>query len=193
MVKVQFGNVERMEWYEAIGQVCDRHMEILKQQRQRKFVFGIVLDCRQMEIIKTIRHTTPSFLHYRTGLLPLFTNAGTQAGEGYTLLVRLLKSSPASLGFTPFSFPNLPYLFANDKQTVEIDKVSMLKEGYGKYSSIFIGHDKNTDVVYIIKYGGNLDLLHHEQEMLNKLSHSYIIKLCGSGNLESSYAILLHL
>ncbi|CAG8575122.1 2914_t:CDS:2 [Funneliformis caledonium] len=60
---------------------------------------------------------------------------------------------------------------------MKIDKVSMLKERYGKYSSIFIEHDKNTDVDYIIKYGKNLDLLHHKQEMLNKLSYSYIIKL----------------
>ncbi|CAG8575105.1 2913_t:CDS:2 [Funneliformis caledonium] len=70
---------------EAIGQVCDRHMEILKQQRLRKFIFDIVLDCRQMKIIKTIHHTTPSFLYYQTGLLSLFTNAGTQAEKGYAL------------------------------------------------------------------------------------------------------------
>ncbi|CAG8584507.1 8280_t:CDS:2, partial [Paraglomus occultum] len=130
---------------DAVGQICDRHMEILKQQRLRKVVFGIVLDCRFVEIIKTVRSSAPAFLHYRTGLFSLFAPDGTSNERGYALLIRLLRSSSVHLGFTPFVFPNPPYLFTKDGRDLKINKAIMLKEGYGNYPSICLGFEQRVE------------------------------------------------
>ncbi|CAG8579258.1 9739_t:CDS:2 [Ambispora leptoticha] len=73
---------------DAVCQVCDRYMGILKQQRQFKVA-------------------------HRPFTLQNWTLApnGTPGEKGYSLLVRLLKSPSACLGFIPCLIPNSPYLF----------------------------------------------------------------------------------
>ncbi|CAG8715916.1 5858_t:CDS:2, partial [Ambispora leptoticha] len=128
------GNIQNTTSHkDAMSQVCDRHMEILKQQRLRNFVFGIVLDCRCVEIIQF----EVARRHFYITELDAFH---------YLLLME-----------------------HQDGQNVRIDKAIILKEGY--------------------------DLLHHEQEILSRLTHPRIIKLHGVNlvmSIGASYALPLY-
>ena len=186
-------NIEK-DHSNAFGQVIDRIIGTFKKQPSRFFMYGILLDCRRIEIVKVERHLPYRF--YRTGLQPLLLSS-KETGIGYSHLFRLLTAPLSLLGFDPFYLPTTSLIFNGaseslDKSTLTLDNhFQVLREGTNNHACIceaFYSKNSNGKTLWkscVLKFSKIEDQILNEITILKKLNHKYIPQLLAYGDIKN--------
>jgi len=178
---------------------------LLDKQPRRRLAFGIMIDCKIIEIIR-IERNNGNRLYYRTGFLTLFNDNLTH-GDGYQFLYNLLHSPISSLGYEPFVFPSLPIEFEQSNGNIlSIQYLEMIHEGAwgrahvckGWYSARrrslggSVTEEKETiQKICVVKWCKNKDQIDTEVSILKNLTHSSIPIVLANGYInEETKAII---
>jgi hypothetical protein len=167
--------------YEEVRlQLVDNLLEILNKQPDRKFVYGQAGCGTNIEFFRTDTNDSFSSSGSLDFLLP---NVDT-ATDGFSLYLRMLKTSAEMLGYTPFQ-DNLPESVFDTIGVRRADCVSTLqRRGPEGKPHVFSVVSTATDITYCVK-------LHQSQAVYDKEKSVYDLRINGGTTLVGAGELFL--